>query len=92
MLRAERHHVHALRPGVDAGGQRDQRAVLEVARLLLAAGRIKAGDRLLMAAFGAGFTAGAAVVEWTADPARALLAPGDQSRMGRPRETAEVAA
>jgi 3-oxoacyl-[acyl-carrier-protein] synthase III len=59
----------------------------------IAAGRIKAGDRLLMAAFGAGFTAGAAVVEWTADPARALLAPGDQTRMGRPRrEAAEVAA
>jgi 3-oxoacyl-[acyl-carrier-protein] synthase-3 len=59
----------------------------------IAAGRIKAGDRLLMAAFGAGFTAGAAVVEWTADPARALFAPGEQTRMGRPRhETAEVAA
>jgi 3-oxoacyl-[acyl-carrier-protein] synthase-3 len=59
----------------------------------IAAGRIKAGDRLLMAAFGAGFTAGAAVLEWTADPARALLAPGEQTRMGRPRrEAAEVAA
>ena len=59
----------------------------------VAAGRIKAGDRLLMAAFGAGFTAGAAVVEWTADPARAFLAPGDQTRLGKPRrETAEVAA
>jgi len=59
----------------------------------IAAGRIEAGDRLLMAAFGAGFTAGAAVVEWTADPARALFAPGEQTRMGRPRhETAEVAA
>ena len=59
----------------------------------IAAGRIKAGDRLLMAAFGAGFTAGAAVVEWTADPQRAFLAPGDQTRLGRPRrETAEVAA
>ena len=34
--------------------------------------RIKPGDRLLMVAFGAGYTAGAAVVEWTADPARAL--------------------
>jgi secreted PhoX family phosphatase len=33
------------------------------------------------------------VVEWTADPARALFAPGEQTRMGRPRhETAEVAA
>jgi 3-oxoacyl-[acyl-carrier-protein] synthase-3 len=59
----------------------------------IAAGRIKAGDRLLMAAFGAGFTAGAAVLEWTADPERALLAPGDQTRLGRPRrEAAEVAA
>ena len=59
----------------------------------IAAGRVRAGDRLLMAAFGAGFTAGAAVLEWTADPARALLAPGEQTRMGRPRrEAAEVAA
>ena len=30
------------------------------------------GDKLLMVAFGAGYTAGAAVVEWTADPARAV--------------------
>ena len=59
----------------------------------VADGRIKPGDRLLMAAFGAGFTAGAAVLEWTADPARALLAPGEQTRMGQPRtESVEVAA
>ena len=51
----------------------------------IAAGRVKQGDRLLMVAFGAGYTAGAAVVEWTADPARAFLAPGDQTRLGRPR-------
>ena len=51
----------------------------------VAAGRIKPGDRILMAAFGAGYTAGAAVVEWTADPNRALLAPGEQTRLGRPR-------
>lgn len=51
----------------------------------LAAGRIKPGDRLLMAAFGAGYTAAAAVVEWTADPARADLAPGAQTRRGRPQ-------
>ena len=41
---------------------------------------------------GAGYTAGAAVFEWTADPARALLAPGAQTRLGRPRvEAGEVA-
>ncbi len=51
----------------------------------VAAGRIKPGDRLLMAAFGAGYTAGAAVLEWTADPARAFLAPGEQTRMGKPQ-------
>jgi len=51
----------------------------------VAAGRIKPGDRLLMAAFGAGYTAGAAVMEWTADPARAFLAPGAQTRLGKPR-------
>jgi 3-oxoacyl-[acyl-carrier-protein] synthase III len=59
----------------------------------IAEGRIKPGDRLLMAAFGAGYTAGAAVVEWTADPQRAFLAPGSQTRMGKPmRELAEVGA
>lgn len=51
----------------------------------VAAGRVKQGDRLLMVAFGAGYTAGGAVVEWTADPARAFLAPGEQTRLGRPR-------
>jgi 3-oxoacyl-[acyl-carrier-protein] synthase III len=59
----------------------------------IAEGRIKPGDRLLMAAFGAGYTAGAAVVEWSADPSRAFLAPGEQTRMGRPQRTlAEVGA
>ena len=59
----------------------------------IAEGRVKQGDRLLMAAFGAGYTAGSAVVEWTADPDRALLAPGTQTRMGRPqRSLGEVAA
>jgi 3-oxoacyl-[acyl-carrier-protein] synthase-3 len=57
----------------------------------VAAGRIKPGDRLLMVAFGAGYTAGAAVVEWTADPERAFLAPGDQTRLGRPRHEAAAA-
>jgi 3-oxoacyl-[acyl-carrier-protein] synthase-3 len=51
----------------------------------IAAGRIKPGDKILMVAFGAGYTAGAAVVEWTADPARAFLAPGEQTRLGKPR-------
>jgi len=51
----------------------------------VAAGRVKPGDKVLMVAFGAGYTAGAAVVEWTADPARAFLAPGEQTRLGRPR-------
>ena len=55
----------------------------------VASGRIKEGDRILMVAFGAGYTAGGAVVEWTADPARALLAPGEQTRMGRPQQVAE---
>jgi 3-oxoacyl-[acyl-carrier-protein] synthase-3 len=58
----------------------------------IAAGRIRPGDRLLMAAFGAGYTAGAAVFEWTADPARAFLAPGEQTRLGQPRRAdAELA-
>ena len=59
----------------------------------VADGRVQPGDRLLMVAFGAGYTAGAAVVEWTADPQRAFLAPGSQTRMGKPmRELAEVGA
>jgi len=33
-------------------------------------GRVKVGDRIVMVAFGAGFTSGAVTVEWTADPAR----------------------
>ncbi len=55
----------------------------------VASGRIKQGDRVLMVAFGAGYTAGGAVVEWTADPARAFLAPGSQTRMGRPQRSLE---
>ncbi|HET7028621.1 MAG TPA: beta-ketoacyl-ACP synthase III [Candidatus Limnocylindrales bacterium] len=34
-------------------------------------GRIAIGDRVVLVAFGAGFTSGAVAVEWTADPARA---------------------
>ena len=51
----------------------------------VASGRVAIGDRILMGAFGAGYTAGAAVVEWTADPTRAFLAPGAQTRAGQPR-------
>jgi 3-oxoacyl-[acyl-carrier-protein] synthase III len=58
----------------------------------VAAGRIKEGDRILMVAFGAGYTAGAALVEWTADPARAFLAPGSQTRLGQPQRTLEKVA
>jgi len=54
----------------------------------VAAGRVKPGDKILMVAFGAGYTAGAALVEWTADPARAFLAPGAQTRLGRPQVAA----
>ncbi|HET7677778.1 MAG TPA: beta-ketoacyl-ACP synthase III [Candidatus Limnocylindrales bacterium] len=32
-------------------------------------GRVKVGDKVVFVAFGAGFTSGAAAVEWTADPA-----------------------
>jgi 3-oxoacyl-[acyl-carrier-protein] synthase-3 len=47
-------------------------------------GRIKIGDRIVIVAFGAGFTSGAVVIEWTADPARgiagdAAVKPGDVS-------------
>jgi 3-oxoacyl-[acyl-carrier-protein] synthase III len=58
----------------------------------VAAGRVKRGDRVLMVAFGAGYTAGAAVLEWTADPARAFVAPGEQTRLGKPRSSVEPVA
>src|SRR5512144_2918655 len=37
-------------------------------------GRVKVGDRIVIVAFGAGFTSGAVTIEWTADPARGALA------------------
>ena len=37
-------------------------------------GRVKVGDRICLVAFGAGFTSGAVVVEWTTDPARGRAA------------------
>ena len=36
-------------------------------------GRVEAGDKIVMVAFGAGFTSGAVAMEWTADPARGLI-------------------
>ena len=36
-------------------------------------GRVKQGDKLVLVAFGAGFTSGAVALEWTADPARGLI-------------------
>ena len=36
-------------------------------------GRVKVGDKLVIVAFGAGFTSGAVALEWTADPARGAL-------------------
>lgn len=33
-------------------------------------GRVAVGDRIVLVAFGAGFTSGAVAIEWTADPAR----------------------
>ncbi|MBI2763991.1 MAG: ketoacyl-ACP synthase III [Chloroflexi bacterium] len=45
-------------------------------------GRVEVGDRICIVAFGAGFTSGAATIEWTADPTRGidadtLVRPGD---------------
>ena len=37
-------------------------------------GRVKVGDKLVIVAFGAGYTSGAVAIEWTADPARGGLA------------------
>jgi 3-oxoacyl-[acyl-carrier-protein] synthase III len=35
-------------------------------------GRVKVGDRIVLVAFGAGFTSGAVAIEWTVDPARGI--------------------
>jgi len=35
-------------------------------------GRLKVGDRVVLVAFGAGFTSAAVAIEWTADPARGI--------------------
>ncbi len=35
-------------------------------------GRVKVGDRIVIVAFGAGFTSGAVTIEWTADSARGI--------------------
>ena len=45
-------------------------------------GRVKVGDRIVIVAFGAGFTSGAVAIEWTADPERgragdAAVTPAD---------------
>jgi 3-oxoacyl-[acyl-carrier-protein] synthase III len=40
-------------------------------------GRVKVGDRIVLVAFGAGFTSAAVTIEWTADPARGIA--GDAS-------------
>lgn len=37
-------------------------------------GRVRVGDNIVFVAFGAGFTSGAVVVQWTADPANAARA------------------
>ncbi len=36
-------------------------------------GRVQVGDRIVLVAFGAGFTSGAVTIQWTADPARGLV-------------------
>ncbi len=42
----------------------------------VAAGRINVGSHIVLVAFGAGLTAGAIAIEWTADPANAARAQG----------------
>jgi 3-oxoacyl-[acyl-carrier-protein] synthase-3 len=51
-------------------------------------GRVQPGDRLVFVAFGAGYTSGAAVLEWTADPARASRAAaiGPEIPVRQPRD------
>ena len=49
----------------------------------VAEGRIKQGDKILLVAFGAGGTAGAIALEWTADPANRLRADGIDAKSAR---------
>ena len=42
-------------------------------------GRVKVGDRIVIVAFGAGFTSGAVTIQWTADPSRGIA--GDEAVM-----------
>ncbi len=42
----------------------------------ISTGRVNVGDRIVLVGFGAGLTSGAAVVEWTADPALGARAAG----------------
>jgi 3-oxoacyl-[acyl-carrier-protein] synthase-3 len=39
----------------------------------VASGRVTVGDRIVIVAFGAGFTSGAVTLEWTADPMRGAI-------------------
>jgi 3-oxoacyl-[acyl-carrier-protein] synthase-3 len=39
----------------------------------VASGRVEVGDRIVIVAFGAGFTSGAVTLEWTADPTRGAI-------------------
>jgi 3-oxoacyl-[acyl-carrier-protein] synthase-3 len=40
-------------------------------------GRVAVGDNICIVAFGAGFTSGAATIQWTADPARGVAADAE---------------
>lgn len=58
-----------------------------------ATGRLKPGDVVAAVAFGAGFTSGAVVLEWTEDPARGVLADAIEPssiRIRRPVDWASV--
>ena len=51
-------------------------------------GRVAVGDRIVIVAFGAGFTSGAVAIEWTADPARGIAGDARRPARGRPRPAA----
>ncbi|HEY7737662.1 MAG TPA: beta-ketoacyl-ACP synthase III [Candidatus Limnocylindria bacterium] len=82
LLRIDGDKVHV---NIDRYGNTSAASVPMALAEAVAAGRVNIGDRILMGAFGAGYTAGAAVLEWTADPSRAFLAPGEQTRAGQPQ-------
>jgi 3-oxoacyl-[acyl-carrier-protein] synthase III len=65
---------------VDRYGNTSAASVAIALAEAVGSGRVKVGDRLLLVAFGAGFTSGAVALTWTADPAASARADAVPAR------------